>query len=81
MLSFQAYKHISESIYRSKKIQHIADHTFLVLEWNLISQADYCVGVKVEHISFHRDVPLFGFAETKTDKEGIKKSTIRGTCA
>ena len=49
-LSFQAYKHLAEFIFRSEKIEHIAADTFLVLEWNLIAQSENCVGGKVEHI-------------------------------
>ena len=46
----QAYKRITEMISQSNKIEHVADHTFIVLEWILISQSDNCVGSKVYHI-------------------------------
>ena len=71
-LYFQAYKRLAEIIFRSKKIEHIAAHTFIVLEWNLIARAENCLEAKVEHISFHRDALLFDFAKTKIDQEGIK---------
>ena len=35
-------------------------------------RAEHFVGDKVEHISFHRDAPMFDFANTKTHQEGIK---------
>ena len=71
-LSFQPYKRLAEIIFRNKKIEHIDAHTFLVLEWNIIVQAENCVRAKVEHVSFHRDAPLLNFVKNKTDQEGIK---------
>ena len=73
-LSFQAYKRLAEILFRSEKIEHISTHTFLVLEWNLIAQSENCVGSKVEHIYFRRDVLLFGFVNTNTDQEGINNT-------
>ena len=49
-LSFQAYKCLAEIIFRSDNIEHISAHTFLVLGWKLIAQAENHVGSKIEHI-------------------------------
>ena len=67
-LYFQAYKLFAEIIFRSEKIEHIAAHTFLVIGWNLIAREESCIGAKVEHISFHRDVLMFDFENTNTDQ-------------
>ena len=58
--------------FRREKIEHIAANTFLVLEWNLIAQAENCVGSKLWHISFHWDALVFDFAKTMIYQEGIK---------
>ena len=72
MLSFQSYKRLTKIILWSETIENIADHTLLVLEWNLIARADNSVGAKVEHISFRPNTLLFNFVNTKTAQEGIK---------
>ena len=59
-------------MFRSDNIKHISDHTFLVIEWNIMERAENCVEAKIEHISFYWDTLMFDFANTKTDQEGIK---------
>ena len=49
----------------------MAAHTFLFLEWNLISQAEYVVDSNIYLVSFQEDALLFDIGK-KTDQEGTK---------
>ena len=51
---------------------YVAAHTFLVLEWNLISRAEYLVDANIDLVSFTEDALLFNMGVTKTDQEGVK---------
>ena len=71
-LSFHAYKLLATILFKSEKVEYIAAHEFLILEWNLMAIAENRVGAKIDHISFHQDTLLFDFEKTKTDQEGTK---------
>ena len=47
LLSFQVYKRLAKIIFCSENIEHIAAHTFIVLEWNLIVREENLVGAKL----------------------------------
>ena len=38
-LSFHAYKLLATVIFKSEKVEYIAAHEFLILEWNLMARA------------------------------------------
>ena len=42
-LPFCAYKYLAKNIFECDELEHVATHTFLLLEWNLISRAEYVV--------------------------------------
>ena len=44
----------------------------MVLEWNLISRAEYVVDAKIDLVSFTEDALIFDMGITKTDQEGTK---------
>ena len=42
-LPFRAYKYLANILFESDEPDHVSAHTFFLLEWNLISQAEYVV--------------------------------------
>ena len=71
-LPFRAYKYLAKILFESSKPEHVAAHTFLLLEWNLISRAEYVVSAKIDAISCQEDAILFDIGKTKTDQEGTR---------
>ena len=69
-LSFKACKYLTEIPFESEKPEHVSTHTFLLLEWNLISRAEFVVNSKIDLILYSEDAPEFDMDKTKTDKEG-----------
>ncbi len=69
-LPFVAYKFLAQILFERAKPKHIAAHTFLLLEWNLISCANMVVTALIDSIHCHNDAILFEIGRTKTDKEG-----------
>ena len=70
-LPFAAYRLLARILFESEKPEHIHARTFLVLDWNLISRAEYVVDAKIDIVSFTKDALLFDMGVTKTDQEGI----------
>ena len=54
-------------------------HAFLLLEWNLISRAEYVVGAKIDSMWCSNDALLFDIGITKTDQDGLGTWTTLGT--
>ena len=71
-MPFAAYRLLARILFESPKPKHIYAHAFLVLEWNLISQIELLVNVKIDIVSFTKDTLLFARGVTKTDQEGTK---------
>jgi len=71
-LPFTAYKYLAKVLFESSKAEHVAAHTFLIIEWNLISRAEFVVNSKIDSIRCHGDAILFCMGKTKTDQEGTK---------
>ncbi len=71
-LPFLAYKYLGKILFESKSPKHVAMHTFLLLEWNLISRAEYLVDAKIDAVTVKEDAMLFDIGVTKTDQEGTK---------
>jgi hypothetical protein len=71
-LPFAAYKYLAKVLFESNKAEHVTAHTFLIIEWNLFSRAEFVVNSKIDSIWCHGDVILFDIGKTKTDQEGTK---------
>ena len=71
-LPFVEYRLLTRILFESSKPEHIFAHTFLVLEWNLISRTEYAIDAKIDLMSFTKDALLFDMDVTKTDQEGTK---------
>ena len=53
-------------------MEYIAAREFFILDWNLMTRSENCVGAKIYHISFHQDALLFDYSKTKIYQEGTK---------
>ena len=71
-LPFKAYKYLAKILFESEKPEHVSAHTFLLLEWNLISRAEFVVDSKIDLILYAEDALKFDMGKTKTDQEGTK---------
>ena len=71
-LPFAAYKLLARILFESDKPEHVAAHTFLILEWNLIARAEFVVDVKIDAIYFQNDAIMIDMGKTKTDQDGTK---------
>jgi hypothetical protein len=71
-LPFKAYIYLAQILFESDKPEHIAAHTFLILQWNLISRAEFVLESKIDAILFQNDAMLFDVGKTKTDQEGTR---------
>ena len=71
-LPFRAYCHLAKILFESENAEYIAAHSFLLLDWNLISRAEFVVGAKIDLVSAVEDALVFEIGKTKTDQEGTK---------
>ena len=71
-LPFAAYKYLAKILFESKKAEHVGAHTFLLIQWNLISCAEFVVGSNIDSIWFQADAIMFEVGTTKTDQEGTR---------
>jgi hypothetical protein len=67
-----AYVYLANVLHKSKDPKMIACHLFLLLEWNLISRADFVIEQNIEIIGLFNDAIRFEIGVTKTDQEGSK---------
>ena len=71
-LPFAAYRLFARILFERPKLEHIYAHIFFVLEWNLISRAEFLVDAKIDIVSFTKDALVFAMGVTKIDQEGTK---------
>jgi hypothetical protein len=71
-LPLAAFKYLAKVLFESKKTEHIGAHTFLLIQWNLISRAEFVIGSNIDSIWCHGDAILFDIGTTKTDQEGTR---------
>ena len=67
------FKKLAKILIESEKPEDIPAHTFLVIDWNLISWAEYVVDAKIDLVSFTEDALVFDMGITKTDQERYKE--------
>ena len=67
-----AYIHLASILNRSNDPEHVAAHLFLLLDWNLMSRADFVVTSNIELVGVWNDALCFQVGVTKTDQEGSK---------
>ncbi len=67
-----AYTHLASILNRSNDPEHVAAHLFLLLDWNLMSRADFVVTSNIELVGVWNDALRFQVGVTKTDQEGSK---------
>ena len=62
---FSAYKYLAKLVFKSDEPEHIVAHTFLLLEWNLISRAEYVVDSNIYLVSFWKYALMFDIGKNK----------------
>ena len=70
---FRAYKYLAQILFESDEPEHVAAHTFLLLELNLISRAEYVVDSNIYLVSFQQDYLLFDIGK-KNGPRTVKKN-------
>ena len=58
-LPFRAFWYLARVLFESEDPTYIVAHTFLLLKWNFISQAEFVVGAKVDLVSACEDALVF----------------------
>ena len=71
-LPFAAYRYLANILFTSAYPEHVPAHTFLLMEWNLMSRSEYVVDLKIDLVSFEKDALLVHMGKTKIDQEGTK---------
>ena len=61
-----ACKYLAKLLYESPNPEYILAHTFFVLDWNLVSRAEFVVDAKVDVVSSTEDALIFDMGTTKT---------------
>ena len=61
-----ACKYLTKLLYESPNPEHIPAHTFFVLNWNLVSRAEFVVDAKIDLVSFTEDALILDMGITKT---------------
>ena len=67
---FQSYCILADIWLKISKKEHIADHLFLLLEWNLISRSGKCFRLQVNHISIFWEKCSFIFWNWRATRLG-----------
>ena len=50
-LNLRTYKYLAKILFKSDEQEHVAAHAFLLLEWNIISRAEYVVDSNIYLVS------------------------------
>ena len=72
-MPFRAYKYLSKILFESDEQEHVAAHTFILLERNLISRAEYVADSNIVFVYFQQDTLLFGIGKNKNGPRRYKK--------
>ena len=71
-MPFMAYHLLAKILFESDSPEHMYAHSFLALNWNLVSRSNYVADSKINLVLFKNDSLLFEMAPTKTDQDGTR---------
>ena len=71
-MPFMWYRLLAKILFESSNPEHLCVHTFLVLDWNLVSRSKYVVNSRFDLILFKNNSLLFDMGPTKTDQDGTR---------
>jgi len=71
-LPLKAYRRLAEILFNSEKKEYVQAHTFLVLDWNMISRSESVIQSMIDLISQSKDSINIDLGKTKCDQEGLK---------
>jgi len=69
-LPIEGYDLLSKALFYSQDKRDIFNHTFFLLDWNLMKRAENCVHAKNNHIRYEGDSLIFEFAKSKGQQHG-----------
>ena len=73
-LPFMGYRLLARLLFESDHPEHVYAHTFLIIDWNLVSRSESVVNSKIDLVSFEKDSLLFDMGVTKTDQDGTRNA-------
>ena len=73
-----AYKYLAKRFFESDEPEYVVAHTFLLLEWNIISWAEYVVDSNIYLVSFQHDALMFDIDKNKRTKKVQNVLTTHG---
>ena len=71
-MPFPAYVKLACILLQSPNPEHIAAHFFLLLDWNMVSQAENVVNAHMDLFGVYEDALLVYLGPSKGDQEGTK---------
>ena len=71
-LPFKGYVRLAEILFKSENKEYIQAHTFLVLDWNMMSRSESVIESNIDLISQQKDCINIDLGKTKCDQEGLK---------
>jgi hypothetical protein len=71
-LPFKGYVRLAEILFKSENKEYVQAHTFLVLDWNMMSRSESVIESNIDLISQQKDSINIDLGKTKCDQEGLK---------
>jgi len=71
-LPFMGYRLLAKILFESDHPEHVYAHTFLIIDWNLVSWSETVIDSKINLVLFEKDSLLFDMGVTKTDENGTR---------
>jgi hypothetical protein len=71
-LPFMGYRLLAKLLFESDHPEHVYAHTFLIIDWNLMSRSETVIDSKIDLVAFEKDALLFDMGVTKTDQDGTR---------
>jgi hypothetical protein len=71
-LPLKGYMRLAEILFLSEKKEYVQAHTFLVLDWNMISRSESVIESMIDLLSQSKDSMNMDLGKTKCDQEGLK---------
>ena len=65
-LPFAAYRYLANILFTSASPEHVPAHTFLLMEWNLMSCSEYVIDSKIDLVSWSSPCRIEGHPSQKT---------------
>jgi len=71
VMTFEVYEKMCEILYKGKDDEFLFAHSFLTMEWNLMTCSDKCVNMNINNVQFQDDALIFYFGKSKRNQYGL----------